>query len=142
MCHITTGTIEGISPNTHFNLETGNITMTNFKQIIDRAIELLTSHANEDFISKKSASDCASDLKNLLESTCIIDDILTEVNRAELKHPNWPVDKVYAATIVAEENGELTRAALQYEAEGGILSEIRTEAIHTAATCIRLIKNL
>jgi hypothetical protein len=72
----------------------------------------------------------------------IMAEIITEVARAENKHPNWPTDLVYAATIVAEENGELTRAALQYEAESGQLSAVRTGAIQTAATCIRLIKNL
>lgn len=72
----------------------------------------------------------------------IIAEILKEVIRAEIKHPNWPKDKVYAATIVAEENGELTRACLQFESEGGTIGNIALEAIHTAATCIRLLKNL
>lgn len=58
------------------------------------------------------------------------------------KHPNWPTDLVYAATIVAEENGELTRACLQYESENGIIDNVMLESIHTAATCIRLLKNL
>jgi NTP pyrophosphatase (non-canonical NTP hydrolase) len=72
----------------------------------------------------------------------LLDGIIAEVDRATNKHPNWPKDKVYAATIVAEENGELTRACLQYESEGGNIEEIKTEAIHTAATCIRLLLNL
>lgn len=72
----------------------------------------------------------------------IIQGIIAEVDRATAKHPKWPKDKVYAATIVAEENGELTRACLQYEAEGGSIDEVKTEAIHTAATCIRLLLNL
>ena len=72
----------------------------------------------------------------------ILFDILNEVERAEIKHPDWPTDQVYAATIVAEESGELTRAALQYEAENGSIEEIRKEAIQTAATCIRLLRSL
>jgi hypothetical protein len=72
----------------------------------------------------------------------IINLIISEIERAETKHPDWPMDKVYAATIVAEESGELTRACLQYEAENGSLNEIKKEAIQTACTCIRLIENL
>lgn len=72
----------------------------------------------------------------------IIQAIITEVERAETKHPDWPIDKVYAATIVAEENGELTRACLQYESENGDIEEIKKEAIQTACTCIRLLENL
>lgn len=76
------------------------------------------------------------------EAASIIVEILMEVERAEKKHPVWPNDQLYAASIVAEENGELTRAAVQYEMEGGDIEEIRKEAIQTAATCIRLLKNL
>jgi hypothetical protein len=72
----------------------------------------------------------------------IIAAIMQEVHRAEVKHPDWPVDKVYAATIVAEESGELTRACLQLEMEGGSVEEVWKEAIQTAATCIRLLRNI
>ena len=48
-----------------------------------------------------------------METNEIIKAIMTEVFMAETKHPDWPIDKVYAATIVAEESGELTRACLQ-----------------------------
>ncbi len=71
-----------------------------------------------------------------------IEAIINEVDRATSKHPKWPRDKVYAATIVAEENGELTRACLQFESEGGTIDEVKKEAIHTAATCIRLLVNI
>lgn len=68
--------------------------------------------------------------------------IISEVFRAEAKHPNWPDDPIHQAAIVNEEAGELIRAALQYQYEGGSREEIRKEAIQTAATCIRLLKNL
>ena len=77
-----------------------------------------------------------------LSEYAIVAPILAEVARAEKKHPVWPTDKVYAATIVQEESGELTRACLQYQLEGGLIYEISKEAIHTAATCIRLLKNI
>lgn len=65
-----------------------------------------------------------------------------EVERAEAKHPNWPADPIHAAAIVGEESGELLQATVQYTYEGGNRSAIGIEAIHTAATAVRLIKNL
>lgn len=72
-----------------------------------------------------------------------------EIKRAEAKHPNWPIDQVYAAAIVSEESGELMRAAVQYELEteeyGGLekaREHIIEEAVHTATTAIRLLKNI
>jgi NTP pyrophosphatase (non-canonical NTP hydrolase) len=72
----------------------------------------------------------------------ICQEILKEVFRAEAKHPHWPIDIIHACAIVNEESGELIRAALQYTYEGGDKKEIQKEAIQTAATCIRLLKNL
>jgi len=117
------------------------------KEILQRAIDLLIAHSEEDFVSKKDAKDASIDLHNLMVSidsdlNNIIQSVLLEIDRAQIKHPNWPEDLVYAASIVGEENGELTRAAVQYEMEGGKLEEVRTEAIHTCATAIRLLLNI
>jgi len=71
-----------------------------------------------------------------------IHEIIMELERAEKKHPAWPKDVVHAAAIVNEEAGELIRAALQYQYEDGESKELVKEAIHTAATCIRFLKNL
>ena len=69
--------------------------------------------------------------------------ILREVARAKGLHPRWPSDIVHAAAIVAEESGELVRAALRFEyGEGGTVEDVRREAVHTAATCIRLLEGL
>lgn len=65
-----------------------------------------------------------------------------EVERAEAKHPTWPTDPIHAAAIVGEECGELLQATVQHTYEGGQRSAIGIEAIHTAATAVRLIKNL
>jgi len=67
--------------------------------------------------------------------------VVTELERAKAKHPNWPTDIIHAAAIVGEESGELTRACLRYKYEGGLLNNSLTEAIHTAATAIRFIEN-
>jgi hypothetical protein len=65
--------------------------------------------------------------------------ILAELDRARELHPNWPTDPIHAAAIVAEESGELVRAALRLTYEGGYGGEMTTEAIQTAATCVRLL---
>lgn len=72
----------------------------------------------------------------------IVAAIMHELARAEKKHPNWPKDKIYAAAIVSEESGELMRSAVQFQMEGGSINEVETEAIQTACTAIRLLKNL
>lgn len=68
--------------------------------------------------------------------------ILEELQRAEAKHPKWPKDVIHAAAIVSEESGELIRAAVQYTYEDGNKKDLEKEAIQTAATCIRFLKNL
>lgn len=65
--------------------------------------------------------------------------ICKEVAEATIKHPVWPREPIHAAAVVAEESGELVRASLQYVYEGGDVEAIRTEALHTAATCVRLL---
>jgi hypothetical protein len=72
----------------------------------------------------------------------IINEILEEVLRAEIKHPYWPKDNIHGAAIICEESGELIRAALQLTYEKGDINALRDEAIQTAATCIRFIDNL
>lgn len=52
--------------------------------------------------------------------------IWKELDRAQSLHPRWPADIVHAAGIVAEESGELIRAALRYSyGEGGTLDDVR-----------------
>jgi NTP pyrophosphatase (non-canonical NTP hydrolase) len=116
------------------------------EEILQQANTLLMGHADHDFVSRADALAAATDLHNLMiggsHQQSIINLIFAEVDRAQNKHPNWPEDMVYAAAIVAEENGELTRAAVQYQMEGGTLEAIKMEAIQTAATCIRLLLSL
>jgi NTP pyrophosphatase (non-canonical NTP hydrolase) len=72
----------------------------------------------------------------------IINLIAIELDRAEEKFPTFPEDPVHAAAVVAEESGELQRAALQYTYESGAIKAMRTEAIHTAVTAIRFLANI
>lgn len=76
----------------------------------------------------------------------ILQEIDGEVESARKQHPTWPVDWVHQAAIVAEEAGELVRAALQTSYEplkpGAGVEAIRQEAIQCAAMCVRLLANL
>ena len=68
-----------------------------------------------------------------------IEYILRELDRARDKFPYWPRDKIHAAAIVAEESGELIRAAVRHHYESGTLADCRQEAMHTAAMAIRFL---
>jgi NTP pyrophosphatase (non-canonical NTP hydrolase) len=81
-----------------------------------------------------------------MADSAILQDILNELKKAKKKFPNWPDHMVSRAAIVAEEAGELVRAALQFkyersDRESQIL-ELRKEAIQTAAMAIRFLENL
>ncbi|MDD4818551.1 MAG: hypothetical protein PHI85_11355 [Victivallaceae bacterium] len=72
----------------------------------------------------------------------IIASVFAEIERAETLHPAWPRDPVKACSLLAEEAGEAVRAANTYDETRAGKKEIITEAIHTAATAIRLLKNI
>lgn len=65
--------------------------------------------------------------------------IITELDNARDKHPDWPSDAVHKAAIVGEEAGELIRAAINYFYEDGSPEEMYKEATQTAATAVRLL---
>jgi hypothetical protein len=78
---------------------------------------------------------CDSDLRLHLQQ------VLHELSCAEVSHPQWPEDVVHQAAIVAEEAGELVRAALQQRYERGSHRHAYTEAMQTAAMALRFMKN-
>lgn len=75
----------------------------------------------------------------------ILDEILNELNRAILKHPEpWRTEKncslIKLTGVVAVEAGEALRQAYKLEDEGkGSLEDVQLELIQTAATAIRLL---
>jgi NTP pyrophosphatase (non-canonical NTP hydrolase) len=72
----------------------------------------------------------------------IFNAIITELDRAEAKHPDWPEDLVHAAAIVCEEAGEVLREANSLREGHGRIQELKMELIQTAVTAIRMVKNL
>jgi hypothetical protein len=69
----------------------------------------------------------------------IMKEVDAEIKRAIELHPNWPKDIIHQAGIVCEESGELIQAALDHVYFQDPIEAVRTEAIHTIATCVRLI---
>ena len=68
--------------------------------------------------------------------------VMAEIDRAEKLHPVWPTDIVKAAAIPVEEAGELLKAANDHDEKHTSRQSIITEAVHTAASAIRFLKNL
>jgi len=72
-------------------------------------------------------------------------DVFTELNNAKRKFPKWPKDCIHAAAVVAEESGELVRAALQFTYETDLQrprqqhEKMKREAIQVAAMALRFL---
>jgi len=75
--------------------------------------------------------------ENELENVLI--DIKNELGRAEKKFPGWPSDPVHGAAIVAEESGELIKAAIDWYYGRGKARDVKAEAIQTAAMAVRFL---
>lgn len=65
--------------------------------------------------------------------------VLTDLDSAQAKFPEWPKDHIHKAAIVAEEAGELVQAALKHRYEGGRYYDMHSEALQTAAMAIRFL---
>jgi len=94
------------------------------------------------------------------EIAIILEEVVQEFISAQKQHPHWPDDLIHGATILAEESGEVVKAALQYTYEphtalqytyephtalqytyephkGTNLYDLEKELIQTAAMAIR-----
>lgn len=68
--------------------------------------------------------------------------VMDELARAEAKH-SWEGNTIVKnALILSEEAGEVSRAVLQYDEEGGSIEAVKLELVQTAAMCFRMLKNL
>ena len=74
----------------------------------------------------------------------VLAEVLYELDGAIEKFPTWPTDPLHALSVLGEEFGELTRAMMQmtYEPRKVSRSQVRIEAVQTAAMAIRLIMHL
>lgn len=73
----------------------------------------------------------------------VIEKVFEELRKAEEKFPGWPDDPVHGAAIVAEEAGELQKAALDfYYNRHFSADEMKKEAAQTAAMGIRFLLGL
>lgn len=63
-----------------------------------------------------------------------------EIATAETLFPDYPRDPVHAAAIVAEEAGELVRAALRFCYENGSKADLLLEATQTGAAAVRFLR--
>ena len=68
--------------------------------------------------------------------------VITELKEAKKKHSKWPTDLIHQAAIVAEEAGETVKSALENAYETGRYYDVMREAIHTAATAIRMVESM
>jgi NTP pyrophosphatase (non-canonical NTP hydrolase) len=72
-----------------------------------------------------------------------IDLMFAELRKAEAKFPGWPEDPVHGAAIVAEEAGELVKAALDfYYGRSKWIRQMEKEAAQTAAMALRFLSDL
>ena len=72
----------------------------------------------------------------------ILESVITELDLARAKWPDWPVDPVHAAAVVSEEAGELVQAANDFCYSGGNLDRMKAEAIQTVAMGLRFLDGL
>ena len=72
----------------------------------------------------------------------ILASILAEVEQAEKKHPIWPSNLIHGGAIVSGKAGEFIKAILDYNEQKSSKYWIMREAVQTAATAIRFLKNL
>lgn len=68
--------------------------------------------------------------------------IIDELDKAEIKHPDWPEDIVHQAAILSEEAGETVKAALDVFYFGKSIEQFKKEAAQVGAMAMRILSNL
>ena len=66
--------------------------------------------------------------------------IEAELQRAKIKHPEWPEGVLSQTAIMVGEAGEALKAALKFTENRGDFKDIREEVIQTAAMCLRWLE--
>ena len=80
------------------------------------------------------------DAQHSIDLQIIFDEVEMELSRARMMFPWWPKDLVHAAVIVAEEAGEVLKAAneIRWQHKSTNQDDLRKEIIQTMAMCVRL----
>lgn len=73
--------------------------------------------------------------------TSSINDLVAELQRAEIKHPIWPDNQLRQTAIVSGEAGEAMQASLHVAEGRGEMDKLREEIIQTGAMCLRWLIN-
>lgn len=68
--------------------------------------------------------------------------IFKALEDAHMKHPNWPENINKQTLIIIEEAGEVAKAVLKYQDEGGTLEDVKAELHETAAMCLRMLNDI
>jgi len=82
---------------------------------------------------------------NYVKRDQVVQDVLTELEKAVQKYPSWPTDAMHAIGPFNEEAGELNQALLQrvYEPwKNADCDQVRKEAIQAAAMAIRFLMSV
>lgn len=131
------GRFEILDPETH---EIGFIDQQD--KIIARASMLTANNApiEEDILS--IWQDLLRTIVIGVRRTKVEEEINSEFVRAMSIHPKWKHNLMWRIGVITEEVGELAKAGVQYEDEGGSFVKIREEAIHVAAVTLRFLEEL
>lgn len=68
--------------------------------------------------------------------------LISELMKAQIKHPKFPTDIIHAISIMNEEAGESIQAALDLTYTNGSLEHIIKEVAQTGAMCLRILENI
>ena len=71
-----------------------------------------------------------------------IKNIYHELLKAKKKFPTFPIYVNDQVSIMSEESGESTQAALDYVYADGTIDHLEKELLHTAAMCLRCLENI
>lgn len=75
-----------------------------------------------------------------LEEQNMIVHIIRSLNKAKTDYPDFGMDDIVCGTsVVADEAGQLQRAAFEFIYKNGMFEAIEEEAVHTAVTAIRMM---
>jgi hypothetical protein len=89
---------------------------------------------------RPTKKDLLEQIEGLSDFECsVLSTVLTEYKSAYEHYPEWPLDVIHKAAIVAEEAGELIRATLLYMYEDGKYYDMHKEATQTSAMGFRFL---